>query len=75
MIPSVVLFIRSIGQLNQLIREFRHLIALRTRKLVTFTVLFYLAFCAWIAQNVMERIDWAVFYNKRNEIVQQVKRG
>ena len=67
------LFILTIIQLVKTIKERKTLSNLRIAKLVTFSLLFLLTFYRHKTNLVIEKIDWVILENKRNEIVEQVK--
>ncbi|WP_114793344.1 hypothetical protein U0035_01885 [Niabella yanshanensis] len=75
LILAPLFFILLIIQLVKLIKEMPGVSGLRIGKLLSFILLLFLTTAPWIVQNVMERIDWVILYNKRKEIVQQVKKG
>lgn len=70
---SILLLIVSVVQLIKLIKERKTITKLRIVKVTVFAALFYFTFNAPIIHNQIEKIDWKIFYNKRMEIVEQVK--
>ncbi|MBZ5857755.1 hypothetical protein [Flavihumibacter profundi] len=59
----------------KLIKERKRPTRRRWLSLATFLILFYLTFKPWIVHEMIEKIDWNLFYHKRVAIVQQVKSG
>lgn len=72
---SVGLLIIAVIELIKLIKERKSLTQLRILKVIIFSVLFYLTYQSWIVHGLIEKADLKVFYNKRMDIVQQVKSG
>jgi len=70
---TLLLFILSIIQLVKIIRERKTITKLRIAKLVIFGLLFILTFYRHTTNLLIEKVDWVIFENKRNEIVKQVK--
>lgn len=70
-----LLLIIIIVQLIKLILERKNISKLRILKIFTFTTLFLLTFFRWIPNSIIEKVDWYIFYNKRNEIVELVKKN
>ncbi|GGD30756.1 hypothetical protein GCM10011343_21140 [Flavobacterium orientale] len=60
-------------QLFKLIKERKASTKLRFLKILTFAILFYLTLYRWTFDKVIEKIDWHLLYDKRMEIVDQVK--
>jgi hypothetical protein len=70
---TLILFILTIIQLIKSIRERKILTKLRIAKLVTFSLLFLLTLYRHKTNLAIEKVDWFILENKRNEIVKQVK--
>jgi hypothetical protein len=70
-IISGATFLLSLFQLVKLIFD-RDISKLRIQKAIIFIVLFLLTFFRW-ADSFIEKVDWNIFYNKRTEIVKEVK--
>jgi len=70
---TLLLFILTLIQLVKTIRERKTLTKLRIAKLVTFCLLFILTLYRHSTNLVIEKVDWMILENKRNEIVEQVK--
>jgi hypothetical protein len=70
---SHALYIILIIQILKLIKERKSLTKFRVLKVVTFLILLYFTFKPWILHDLIEKVDWKIFYNKRMEIVEQVK--
>jgi hypothetical protein len=70
---SITFLIISIIQLIKLIREYKSLSRLRILKVVTFLILFYFTYNSMIIHGLIEKVDWKIFYNKRMQIVEQIK--
>lgn len=70
---TLTLLILTIIQLVKTIKERKTLPKLRVVKLVTFSLLFLLSLYQHKTNLVIEKIDWFILENKRNEIVEQVK--
>jgi len=64
-------FFSAIIQIIKLITN-KDFSTFRVQKIVAFTILFLLTFFWW-ANSFVEKMDWYIFYNKRTEIVEQVK--
>jgi hypothetical protein len=71
---SLTLLIIAIIQLVKLIKERNSITKLRIQSVIVLFVLFYLTFSRFFVNGLIEKVDWAMFYNKRMEIVQQVER-
>ena len=69
----LILLILATTQLVKAIRERKILTKLRIAKLVTFSLLFLLTLYRHKANLAIEKVDWFVLENKRNQIVEQVK--
>ncbi len=74
-ILTPLFFVLVILQLVKLVKEIPAVAGLRIGQLLSFMLLLFLTTAPWIVQNVIERLDWVILYNKRSEIVQQVKKG
>jgi hypothetical protein len=70
---SLALLIIIIIQLAKLLKERKAISKLRVFKVMTFLLLFYLTFYRWTFDKLIEKADFYVLYNKRVEIVNQVK--
>src|SRR5690606_10431770 len=68
-----MLLIIACIQLYKLIRELKSLQAIRILKVITFALLCYLTVAAWVTRNLIECVDWAIFYSKRSQIIEQIK--
>ena len=44
-------------------------------KVITFCSLTFLTYKPWITHQFIEKADWTLFYNKRIDIVEQIKTG
>lgn len=60
-------------QLGKLMNEWKCVTKLRVTKVVVFALLFSCTLLKLQINDFIERIDWKIFYNKRMEIVAQVK--
>lgn len=69
------LFIMSLVQLIKLVKEWRTISRQRILKLSVYSMLFFLTFFRHIPNNFIEKTDWLIFYNKRNNIVNQIRSG
>lgn len=74
-VVSATLFIITTVQLLKLIKERKRLTRRRWLSFATFLILFYLTFKPWTVHEMIEKIDWHLFYQKRVAIIQQVKSG
>ncbi len=72
---SLGLLVVAIIQLIKLIKEQNTLSKLRIGKAIVFAALFYLTFDQSLVNGLIEKVDWKVFYNKRMDIVEEVKSG
>lgn len=70
---TFMLLILTIVQLIKVIIERKALTKLRVAKLVTFSMLFLLTLYRHKTNLAIEKVDWLILENKRNEIVEQVK--
>ena len=70
---SVVFLIATIKQLVKLIAERKNIERIRIIKLLFYGLIFYLTLYRWTVEDVIEKIDWHIFYGKRMEIVEQVR--
>lgn len=70
---TLTLFVLTIIQLVKTIKERKTLTKLRVAKLLTFSLIFLLTFYRHKSNLLIEKIDWIILENKRNEIVGQVK--
>ena len=70
---SLALLIVTIIQTVKVVRERKSLTKLRVAKALTFLTLFYFTYNHWLVSGLIEKVDWRIFYNKRVEIVEQVK--
>lgn len=71
---SLGLFILAIIQLIKLFKDQKQLSKIRVFNCIIFSILFYLTFNPKPINRLIEKIDWKIFYNKRMEIVDRVKR-
>lgn len=69
----LTLLIVSVVQIIQLIKERKLLSKLRIQKVVVFICLFILTLNHFTINKIIEKIDWRIFYNKRVEIVEQIR--
>ncbi|WP_332914080.1 hypothetical protein [Algoriphagus boritolerans] len=69
----MTLLILTIIQLVKTIKERKILTKLRIAKLVTFSILFLLTLYRHKTNLAIEKVDWFILENKRNEIVEKVK--
>lgn len=74
-IASATLLIITTVQLLKLIKDRKRLTRNRWLSFASFLILFYLTINSWIVHEMIEKIDWHLFYQKRMEIVKQVKSG
>ena len=72
---SLGLLIITIIELIKLIKARKSLTQFGILKVIVFSILFYLTYQSWIVHGLIEKVDWKIFYNKRMNIVQQVKTG
>jgi hypothetical protein len=66
-------FAITIYQIIKAIKERKRITKLRLYKLTLFLALFFLTFYGRYVDRLLEKVDWRFFYNKRTEIVEQVK--
>jgi len=71
---SLLLLIFSIIHFIKLIIERKSLSKLRIQKFITFTILFVFTVTN-LFFPVLEKFDWIILYNNREEIVEKVKNG
>jgi hypothetical protein len=69
----ISLFYLMLVQLKKTFEERKNLSKLRITNLLTFSLLFILTLYRHKTNLVIEKIDWFLLENKRNEIVEQVK--
>ena len=70
-----MLLILTIGQIIKLIRERKNLTRQRIISVSVILTLFLLTFYRQPINQIIEKVDWHIFYNKRTEVVEQVKNG
>jgi hypothetical protein len=68
----LLFFLLSIIQIIKLIKERKTLSSLRVQKAVVFIGLFSLTFFG-VSNQIIEKIDWSILFNRRKQIVEQVK--
>jgi len=66
-------FAIAIYQIIKTIKERKQITKLRLYKLTLFLALFFLTLYGRYVDRLIEKVDWRIFYNKRTEIVEQVK--
>lgn len=71
---AILLLILSIVQLIKLIKERNAISKLRLQKVAVFIVLFFLTFFH-STDKIIEKVDWVIFFNKRTDIIDQIKKG
>jgi hypothetical protein len=73
----LTLFILSIGQIIKILKERKNLKLERILNLSIILILFLLTFYNFnkIPTSIMEKIDWKISYNKRNQIIKEVENG
>jgi hypothetical protein len=69
----ISLFYLTLVQLKKTYEERKNLSKLRITNLLTFSLLFILTLYRHKTNLVIEKIDWFILENKRNEIVEKVK--
>jgi len=69
----ITLLVILIIQIFKLIKERNKITKLRIQKVIVFSTLFLLTFFHSFTNKIIEKVDWVIFENKRNEIVKQVK--
>ena len=72
---SLILLIWTIGQIVKLIKERKNLTRQRIASVLVISTLFLLTFFRQPVNQIIEKADWYMFYNKRTEVVEQVKNG
>jgi hypothetical protein len=70
---SISLCIILVIELLKAIKERKALSRFRITKVIIFAILLYLTFNPWLVNGLIEKADWAIFYNKRMNIIEQVK--
>lgn len=70
---TLTLLILTLIQLVKTIKERKTLTLFRIAKLVTFALIFILTLYRHKTNLAIEKVDWFILENKRNEIVEQVK--
>ena len=75
LILSLVLLIWTIGQIVKLIKERKILSRQRIASVLVISSLFLLTFFRQPVNQIIEKADWYIFFNKRTEVVEQVKNG
>ncbi|HAY3506276.1 hypothetical protein [Elizabethkingia anophelis] len=70
----IILLILTVRQVIKLIKEKRNIKANRIINLIVASILLFLTFYNFnkIPNSIMEKIDWSISYNKRNQIVKEV---
>lgn len=68
----ITLLSLSIIQIVKLVKERASIFSFRFLKLIVFSLLFIVTFFR-IPDRVIEKMDWALLFNKRKEIVKQVE--
>lgn len=73
----LTLFILSIGQIIKILKERKNLNLERILNLSIVLILFLVTFYKLnkIPRSIMEKIDWKISYNKRNQIIKEVENG
>lgn len=69
----LTLFIIMMVQLAGLIKERKTITKLRIQKVIVFSVIFLLTLFRSFTNSFIEKADWTILFNKRTEIVEQVK--
>lgn len=72
---SLGLLIISVIQLIRLIKENKNTTTIRVIKLIVFSILFFLTFNRTTTNLAIEKVDWKLMKDRREEIVNQVKNG
>ena len=67
----LIFIVLSIIQIIKLIKERNNLSSVRIQKTVVFTTLFVLTFFR-VSDKLIEKVDWLIFFNRRQQIVEQV---
>lgn len=70
---SFGLAVMVVFQLIKLIGEYKAITRLRGVKVVVFSTLLFFTFKHQLINQLIEKADWIIFYNRRTEIVNQVK--
>jgi len=74
MLLSIAFLGMAIIQIIKLGREWRSLNKLRIIKVSVFSILFYLTFNQSPVNRLIEKADWSILYDRRNDIIEKVKR-
>jgi hypothetical protein len=72
---SLILLIWTTRQIIKLIKERKNLSRQRISSVLVILTLFLLTFFRQPVNQIIEKSDWYIFYNKRTEVVEQVKNG
>jgi hypothetical protein len=77
LLVCLILLILSIRQIIKAFKERKTLRAKRILNLAATAILFFLTFYNFnkIPSSIIEKVDWAISYHKRNEIVNEVLKG
>lgn len=75
LILSLVLLIWTIGQIVKLFKERKNLTRQRVISVFVILTLFLLTFFRQPVNQLIEKADWHIFYNKRTEVIEQVMNG
>lgn len=70
---SFGLAVMAIFQLIKLIGEYKSVTRLRVVKVLVFSTLLFFTFKHQLINLLIEKADWVIFYNRRTDIVNQVK--
>jgi len=73
LIASAAIIVITVIELVKLIGSRKLLSGMGVIKILTFCFLTYLTIMPWITRGIIEQIDWKISYNKRLEVVNQVK--
>jgi len=73
LVLDLTLFILVIIHSVKLVKERKAIKKLRIHKVLLYTTLFLLMFFNYETNYFIEKVDWVVFYNKRSDIVEQIK--
>jgi hypothetical protein len=68
----LLFLILSIIQIIKLVKERHNLSGIRVQKTIVFSTLFVLTFFN-VSDKIIERVDWSIFFNRRKQIVEQVR--
>jgi hypothetical protein len=71
---SIAFLGMAIIQIIKLGREWRSLSKLRIMKVLVFSIWFYLTFNQSPVNRLIEKADWWILYDRRNDIIEKVKR-